>query len=334
MRITPSRQLIQESNKYKNDMVDLICAISFADRSYHSIRTIITQYQIRECWLIDFTNYQQSLLNISSLDVKDKETIRKYQQNKRLIQQLLNSFGIEFSIISLNLYQYHKFRQVIHECSFSYPLIVDLSCIPKYCALITLDIIDLDKTIFTYSMVGEYSSAENDFVMGTHKIFSVPTFHGKVRHRDSILLIYLGFQGNRAMSIFRNYKPYRTLALIPVTSIPNWSDQKDIVYRNNKDLLANQFVTSKEISGFHPWQFHNEFKSILDVFADEENISIDNYNLVFSPIGPKPDILSIYRLVRKNDNIQIGYCLPSRYRDNSQGCGQTFIFDFPSDDCL
>ncbi len=309
----------------KEQVGDLIFTISFEDRCILSLKRIINNFTINNFYLINFCDYFE-YNHIA--DEKDKKTADKYITTYREVKKYLNGKNIDFKEIRGHLFKTDEIIEYITSTKFNYPLLVDISCMPRTYILSILPIIKLDESLFIYSKVGEYSNIETDFVIGNRKIIALPDFRGIVRHRDSILILILGFQGNRAMSIFRKFNPYRTLALIPNPRDDAKDENIRIVRENNCILLNNQFVRDKEITVFNPIKFKSELESYIESFLEEEHLNFQDFNIILSHLGPKPDVLGLYEYWTKNKKIQISYSLPTRYRDYSKGIGDTYIIKY------
>jgi hypothetical protein len=305
---------------------DLIFTISFEDRSFLSVKRLIKKFKVNRCTLLVFNNYFEET---SDLEYKDKITSEKYvQEYKETVNYLIDK-KIKFSELRGSIFSNDIIEMLKGKKSeFEYPLLLDISCMPRNYILSILSILDLDKTILAYSMVEKYSDIEEDFVIGNRSVNALNGFAGEIRHQDSILILILGFQGNRAMSILRKYNPYLTLAIIPKSDDKILDANIKIVYKNNVGLLNNQFVRCKEISAFNPINFNKELDILIKSFIREENLDISKFNIILSHLGPKLDLISIYKYLINNKNYQIAVSMPTRYRNYSEGIGDTYIIEY------
>lgn len=315
-------------NKYNDlkEFRDLVLAVSFEDRSYLSLKRIIKTFEIERSYIIVFDDYFTEFER--KLDRKDKKTIEKYRSGYEKVVKYLDEKSITYSEIRGRIFEMNGIITGLRNVKLKHPLLLDVSCIPRNYILSLLPEIELDNSLFVYSKVEKYSSKESDFVIGTRNVVSLPGFRGKIRNRDSILILILGFQGQRAMSLFRKYNPYRTLAFVPNPEDRSKKKNIDIVRENNKELLSNQYVRMKEIVCFNPMKFRLELEEKVKLFFEEEGIEPGDFNIVVSPFGPKPDILGLYKYWTNNKSIQISYSLPTRYRNNSTGIGKSYVVDY------
>lgn len=305
---------------------DFIFTISFEDRSFLSIKRLIRKFPIRRCFLLVFNDYFH---DISDLEFKDQLTREKYVKEYKKTVNYLKDKKIDFlelngSIFSDDIIQKLKSKK----SEFRYPLLLDISCMPRHYILSILSFINLDKTYFAYSMVNKYSNVEEDFAIGNRSVKALNGFSGKIRHQDSILILILGFQGNRAMSILRKYNPHLTLAIIPKAEDKILDANIQIVYKNNSSLLNNQFVKSKVISAFNPINFRKELDLLIQSFLREENLEISKFNIVLSHLGPKLDLISLHKYLIDNKTFQFTVSMPTRYRNYSEGIGSTYIVKY------
>lgn len=305
---------------------DFIFTVSFEDRGFLSVKRLIRKFRINRCTLLVFDDYFD---DTSDLEYKDRITSEKYiQEYKKTVNYLIDK-KIRFSELRGSIFSNDIIEMLNKKKSeFEYPLLLDISCMPRNYILSILSFLDLDETIFAYSMVAKYSDVEEDFVIGNRSVNALNGFAGEIRHQDSILILILGFQGNRAMSILRKYNPYLTLAIIPKANEAILDANIKIVYKNNCGLLNNQFVRSKEISAFNPINFRKEIDILIKSFIKEENLDISKFNIILSHLGPKLDLISVHKYLINNKNFQIAVSMPTRYRNYSQGIGTTHIIEY------
>ena len=322
--MTDESMILLENYEGDKEFKNLIFAVSFEDRGFLSLKRIIENFYVERCFPIVFDNYFVEQYN--NLEKRDIGTVNKYKYEYKNAIKYLKQKNLTYNEIKSSIFNPDGIIDKIKNINLSEPTLVDISCIPKNYILLMLNY--LRNVVFIYSKVKKYSEKEEDFVTGVRDVISLPGFSGKIRHRDSLLVLILGFQGNRALSIYRRYNPYRTLVLIPE---PQGSEDKEgvkIVVRNNKGILKNQFVYIEKIIGFSPKKFKKQLQEKINTFAEKNDIDLSNFNLILSPLGPKPDILGIYKYWLKQKNTQLSYSLPTRYRNSSEGIRDTYIMEY------
>lgn len=143
---------------------------------------------------------------------------------------------------------------------------------------------------------------------GLIDIVSVPTFGGHFyTEKESLLILQLGYEGDRAYGIWERLTPHKTIILIGRPSYrESWEGR---VEEFNKKLISKVPQDSMNyIPTLDPFVVGENLDEIISKYKGKFNISI-------SPLGPKPQIIGCYLSVRKHPDIQLIYAIPKFHEE-------------------
>jgi hypothetical protein len=260
----------------------------------------------------------------------DREAKEKWLKNYERIKELLSSEKIETEEVrefSVNV------MPIVNGISQYLPsekgvILFDVSCFPKIILLSILRWIDYKKFTILYSRVKAHKESEEEFAVGVKKILPIKGFEGRIKHREDLLVLILGFEGYRAMSLFKYYDPYKAIVCIgDPGNIPKREFYRSTAREINENLLNNQIVTDVEVPSLDHIGFMKTLEKYLNDFLKEERGKLDiDYNIFISPLGTKPQTLGLFLYWLKNKDIQVVYSIPSKRRNSSEGIGETFYY--------
>jgi hypothetical protein len=242
-----------------------------------------------------------------------------YRRNYEDMARLVKQEGIAIQEIDGDLRQPEAFLADLRLPSGS---VVDISCFPRNHLLTFLQQPWAPSCQLVYSEVGEYEKDEACFAIGVRDIVCVRGYEGEVRNRPTLLCLALGFEGHRAMAIFRRYDPYRTLAFLGREAKP---DLSDITRRNNSQLLANSGVHEYRAHCLDPHEFAEDFAMALMGFLEVEDARHHDFDIVVAVLGPKPQAIGVHYLVQAGLPAHVVYAIPNKRRICSHGIGSSYI---------
>lgn len=189
---------------------------------------------------------------------------------------------------------------------------IDITTFTKQYLLVLLRFIDKQKP---KSLRLFYTEPE-DYAVRWHRplsyglidIVTVPSFGGHYNlEKESLLILLLGYEGDRAFGLWERFTPHVTIAFIGKPSFRNaWEGR---VEKFNQKLLSN---IPKKYMGFistlNPFAVCRELDSLISKYSPKFNISI-------SPLGPKPQVIGCYLSVRKCPDVQIIYAIPKFHEE-------------------
>ena len=190
---------------------------------------------------------------------------------------------------------------------------IDISTMIKWHLLILLKAL-AQKSFLSY--VNFVYTEPHDYILdsmyplsfGNKGTFPVPFYQGNYDfYRETCLILMLGYEGQRSMAIFESIDPEKCLLIIPKPPYkPEWEGRTEEM---NKEII--NVVGQKNIY-FADARNPNKVKNQLHEIVSKSNIS--NYNHIFAPLGPKPQLLGLFDFYMENsDKINIVYVSPLRH---------------------
>lgn len=217
-------------------------------------------------------------------------------------------------------------KRIIKKLPLNEKILLDISAFPKHILLSILRWHEGKSFTYLYTRPKVEREAETEFSVGTKEIGVLKGFEGDIRlDRNNFMVIILGFEGSRALSIFRHFEPNRTIALLgnPDTLL---DQEKCHFYRNNSlknnsQLLSNQRVITSQISSIDPYIFKNELNQVITKHVEKTEA-----NILITCLGTKPQTLGLYLYWLENRNVQIVYSIPTKRRISSESINQILVY--------
>ena len=211
-----------------------------------------------------------------------------------------------------------NFTGIIPKISF------DISCFTRKHLLLLLNCLEcnqlLGNTNFYYTQPTDYFNEHNSSnAEGINEISEIETFSGvSLSSRDTALILFLNFEGKRALSLLNELQPHKTLPIVPYPSIKKEWDIK--VRENNKLLLSTLNINWDDIEKSDPLNPDSSKELLIKLTSSnlESNIIIKEkeYNYIVVPMGTKPQVLGIFKYWRIfPNNISLFYPTPIHYKE-------------------
>ncbi|WP_236888126.1 MULTISPECIES: hypothetical protein [Dehalococcoides] len=155
---------------------------------------------------------------------------------------------------------------------------------------------------------------------GVQQISTVTNYFGNISlEKDNVLVLFLGFEPERALSVWKQFNPTRTIALI---TAPRDSNLEYLKYaeKNNEYLLSQPSVEVRQAPADNPWAVRNILESIYDEVKT-------TYNMVIGPFGTKPQVVGVFLFWLEHPKVQIVYSFPQEYTKSylNRKPGQTYL---------
>jgi hypothetical protein len=180
---------------------------------------------------------------------------------------------------------------------------------------------------FLYSEQDDYHTQDNEpLAKGIGPIEAVKTFGGSNRpSKDSLLVLFLGFEGRRAQAVWERLEPNVTLAILPEPTLrPDWKGRAE---EQNRYLLSclppENIIRSPSTDPTATYR-------LLKELSATPRLSAEKYNYLISPVGTKAQVVGLYRFWRQNPFLAtVVYAAPGRYREEQAtfGPGRTWLLD-------
>ena len=289
-----------------------------------------------------------NLLKKSNINIRRKimfyfkEIIQTKESNRiekiifdKLFDMTQNDFRIKSGLYDEigGLREFEKCLDEINFNSIKRNIMIDISVMIKpYIFILLRYLLDIKKLRVLYLLYTEpniYQEPKSRlhqkesvfFTKGTVKIGEIPGYSGwkDLKKRD-ILIILLGFEGNRAIEITNAIEPEIT---IPVNGFPAYRPEfKDISIISNEELLREP-STFKNLT-YAPANDPFETNRVLESIHTKHS---KDYNITLAPIGTKPMSLGSCLFALQHPECRIVYPYPTEYNLKvSKGFGNTWIY--------
>jgi len=147
----------------------------------------------------------------------------------------------------------------------------------------------------------------NKLTRGIEQITTIPNYFGSPSmDKETALVLFLGFEPERALGIWRQYNPARTIALI--TNPPRTGNPDYLKYarQNNAELLSKSSVEVRDVPADNPYAA----RMVLDAIYGETR---DSFNMVIGPFGTKPQVVGVFLFCKEHRKAQVIYSFPATY---------------------
>lgn len=191
-----------------------------------------------------------------------------------------------------------------------------------------LDLADMLKTCqFYYTEPEDYHSHDDEpITQGISSVRAIETYTGYNNPScDSVLVLFLGYEGRRAQALWEHLEPNITIAVIPDPPYkPEWRNRTET---QNRYLLS--CLNRGRVLKSHSRE-PEDTEGLLKNLVSSELYRATSYNYLIAPLGTKAQLLGLYRFWRRNPGFAtVMYANPVRYREEraSHSVGRTWLLD-------
>ena len=124
--------------------------------------------------------------------------------------------------------------------------------------------------------------------------------------RETVLVLFLGFEPERSLAIWKHYNPAKTIALITNPPRDGNPDYLKYARQNNAELLAKDSVEVVDVPPDNPYGVMTVLEGIYEDIKDK-------YNMVIGPFGTKPQVVGVFLFHQDHKKVQVIYSFPSTY---------------------
>ncbi len=165
---------------------------------------------------------------------------------------------------------------------------------------------------------------------GIKQINPIPGFvNTQPLNKPVLLLIMLGYEGDRAMALFNNLDPSETLIIVPKPAFhQEWEGRTETMNRDLITLLGEEKI--RYADSRDPFEVTDALSQILQSGGEH---SLDQWGCYVSPLGTKPQVLGLYLFWRLHrTRFSILYAQPLKHNElfNSTGIGRTWLLLSPN----
>jgi len=128
----------------------------------------------------------------------------------------------------------------------------------------------------------------NKLTVGVSQITTVPNFFGSINvEKEKVLIMFLGFEAERSLTVWKHFSPAKTIALI--TNPPRSGNLNYLKYaeKNNSYLLSQPSVEVRNVPADNPYAVKKVLEGICDELSGSYNIIAGVHEVIFaSKAGP------------------------------------------------
>lgn len=156
---------------------------------------------------------------------------------------------------------------------------------------------------------------------GIRQISTIPGFIGtQPLTKPSLLVIFLGYEGDRATALFENLDPNEVILVVPDPPYhEEWRGRTEEMNRHLITLIGEKQI--KYADSRDPFIVASDIERII------QDYNVNDWHLCFAPLGTKPQTLGIYLFWRKHKGeCSLIYAQPLKHnpRFYSTGIGKTW----------
>jgi hypothetical protein len=142
---------------------------------------------------------------------------------------------------------------------------------------------------------------------GVEQITTVSNFFGTISfEKQTLLVLLLGFEPERSLSVWKHFNPSRTIALISNPPRDGQMDYLEYAQKNNAFLLSQPSVELRDMPPDDPYGVRSILENIYHEVRDVSNV-------VIGPFGTKPQTIGVFLFCLDHPKVQVVYSYPTSY---------------------
>lgn len=308
---------LEEVRTCRSDTPDdiFICFSSFEERCLGVVRR--------------FCNYVSKRSYILHIEDEENEERDKYCQE---LESRLSRIGTTRIIETQHKDPIMGMRLITKEINEacreqeSVAITLDISTFPKKQLLLMLRALDqsglFESTRLLYTEPQKYAAQLNQpLSFGLKEIAAIPTFTGIYDSlKELTLIVFLGYEGDRALALWENIEPHKTIAVIMKPAYHDeWEGKTEEI---NSALLASLERESILYVDSNPLSTVELLKNLI--FSNKPKQT----NWYIAPLGSKLQTVGLYYFLSKYpEAASIIYASPLRHNETyfSKGIGRTVL---------
>ncbi|MEE9583546.1 MAG: hypothetical protein V3W01_02665, partial [Dehalococcoidales bacterium] len=124
--------------------------------------------------------------------------------------------------------------------------------------------------------------------------------------KQTLLVLFLGFEPERCLTVWKHFNPSRTIALITNPPRNDNPDYLEYARKNNSDLISQPAVEVRDVPPDDPYSVRNVLEAVYHEVRD-------SFNMVIGPFGTKPQTVGIFLFCLEHPKAQVVYSFPVNY---------------------
>lgn len=307
---------VETTEKNRPDEI-FICSGSPEERCLGIIRRLSPKYKAQNVFILSYSDHE------SKKRENHLKEIRKRLENVGEKREYFIDEDKPIPILNIIIQEIEEIIKDDSKAKISF----DISTIIKWHLLYLFKGVDLKNVFsnirFLYTEPEDYiTDLFQPLSFGIRDVFPIPTFYGNYDFsKESLLAIFLGYEGDRAVALLEEVDPEDCLLFIPKPAYHReWEGRTEEMNKEIINMVGSSKI--KYIDSRSPVKVANEIDRILSLKSYEK------YNHIISPLGTKPQTLGLYLYMSSNPiNTILIYGAPLRHNElfYSKGIGRSWI---------
>jgi len=299
---------IKQIEKDKPDDL-FICCISFEERCINAVNHLSDSYKARRALIIRYLADNEAGLR------------RKHQEIicGNLFHHIENIQSIEPEFCDkYNPYGFWYFLEDSFEENNSIERItVDITTFTKSYLLSLLKFLRerYPKAIIRILYTKGFYPDDESLTWGVKDITILPRFGGsRLDKKNSILVLLLGYEDDRAYGILEFIDPLKTVAII--TDPPTYWGAERPAKKFNEAILDHPDTIKNQVSAMNPLETKNKISELYN------NKEYEDLSFFIAPLGTKMQVVGVYLFFEEEIEFNVGlpraqivYAYPAKYNE-------------------
>lgn len=291
-------------NIRKNNPDDLfICCASFEERSTSSILKMADDFKVKYSVIIIIEEPQYELEIMYHLQKIQRELVKRTTERLFIISCQRQNPSDEL----IQLREIWKYIPKKTD-SGNLNITVDISGFTKIYLLEMLQFLIVELGIRMPRILHTTQSyLPTKLTKGVEEVDLISNFIGEPSPgKETLLILFLGFEPERALTVWENFYPSKTIALL--TNPPRDNNFKYLKYAhdNNSYLISRPSVEVRDVPSDNAY----EVQQVLESIWKE---SSELFNIIIGPFGTKPQTIGVFLFWLEHREVQIVYSFPVEY---------------------
>jgi hypothetical protein len=307
MSISPVNEIGQIENDKPDDL--FICSTSFEERCTNAVQRLNDNYTARRCLIVRYLAEDQDGLREKHHSIICNNLYHHIENKKELTTKFFDKYDPYSSWDSLK--DYCKDFKSLERIT------IDITTFTKAYLLNLLgylrDRYPKAKFRIVYTK-GIYSENE-PLTWGVKNITILPHYGRKWRDKkNSVLVLFLGYEDDRAYGIKEYIDPFKTIAVIADPPTYMGADKPSKVF--NAAILNDPEKIKINFSAMDPFETKNK---LSELYKSKEHEALGFF---ISPLGTKMQVVGVYLFFEEEINPNLGaaraqivYSLPAKYNE-------------------
>ena len=307
MSIRPVNEIGQIENDKPDDL--FICSTSFEERCTNAVQRLNDNYAARRCLIVRYITEDQDRLQEKHHSILCNNLYHHIENKKGLTTKFFDKYDPYSSWDSLKDYckDYKSLERItIDITTFTKAYLLNLLGCLRY---------RFPKAKFRIVYTKGIYSENEPLTWGVKDITILPHYGRKRRDmKNSVLVLLLGYEDDRAYGIKEYIDPLKTIAVIADPPTYLGADKPSKVF--NAAILNDPETLKINVSAMDPLETKNKLSELY------RNEDLEDFGFFIAPLGTKMQVVGVYLFFEEEINqnwetarAQIVYSQPAKYNE-------------------